>query len=251
MGAVLSSRGKITGAYKVSILLYILVLLILIFAPVNDTLGIIPKYEPVTVSDPSSSSPPEHSPLSLPQSPPSPLRQRHLPPDWKRFFIDHLPLSWKSIELLFREASHPLDWAGNLLVHSSFKTLRLIIVQYFFVICEFGPLVVGACSILVGFISFLTLPSFLSRYTPESLVGLTVLGSSIGFLFLSAAGNWSLGDDSILHLLGTLVHQSLARILSITGLLILAFSASWHPSFQTIITSQYPMNIMGPSSSLL
>ena len=189
-GAILSSRDKFTQAYKLSILLYAVVLLILIFVPVNDTLGIIPKYEPVIVSDP---------PRLLPDDPPiflsnHPLvpRERHLPSDWYRFFIDHLPVSWRSIQLLFREASHPLDWVENLLLHSAFKTLRLIIVQYFFVISEFGPLVIGACSIMLGLISFLTLPSFLSRYTSESLVCLTVFSSSVGFLFLSAAGELSL-----------------------------------------------------------
>lgn len=73
-------------------------------------------------------------------------------------------------------------------MHTAMKALRLIIVQYFFAVCEFGPLVVGACSIMLGVISFFTLPFLLSRYTPDTLLGVTILGSSVGFMLLSAAG---------------------------------------------------------------
>jgi hypothetical protein len=44
---------------------------------------------------------------------------------------------------------------------------------------------------------------------------------------------------------GTYVDQSTARALSLIGLLFLALSASWHPSFQTMITGQYPKSVMG------
>jgi hypothetical protein len=164
----------------------------LIFLPINDTLGIIPLYEPdpasplpvamitdFITSDQTDSSPSEKQPIHRP---------RHLPSNWCQFLLQHLPFSWDTLKLLSREAKTPFDWVDNLLLHSSIKVFRLIGVQYFFVVCEFSPVVVGVCAIFLGFISFLTLPRFLSRYTPESLVFISTLGTITAFTALSVAG---------------------------------------------------------------
>lgn len=188
VGAGFSSKNLLAAAFKLAIILYCVVLLMLIFIPLNDTLGIIPKYGLISNLDTGTPSPISNPNLTsaLPLIPP--FNQRHFPPDCYMFFLEHLPISWDTIKLLCKETSRPLDWVGNLLMHTAFKALRLIIMQYFFVVCDFPPLIVGACSILLGVISFFTLPFFLSRYTPETLLGLTALGSSVGFLLLSAAG---------------------------------------------------------------
>lgn len=115
-------------------------------------------------------------------------QKRHLPPNWMTFFIQHLPFSWQTISLLSKQAKVPQDWINNFLVQSAMKIIRLIILQYFFVVCNFGPLIVALFSIFIGFVAFLTLPIFLSRYTPDTLIFAAVLGSSIGLLSLSLAG---------------------------------------------------------------
>jgi hypothetical protein len=203
LGAAFSSKDKMSGAFKVAFLLNILVLLMLLLVPIDDTLGIIsPSYSPsaplpspdatvIPTSESDHQSINDHAAVQQP----SLGNPRHLPRDMAQFLAEHLPLSWKTIELC-RGTRQPWDWVGNLLVHSSIKTLRLLIVQYLFVICDFGPLVVGGCSIFLGLISFVTLPLLLSRYTSESLIGITLLGSSIGFLLLSAAGPLSLDLSS-------------------------------------------------------
>lgn len=197
IGAILSSRGNFEEAYKASILFYSISLFGLIFFPIEDTLGIIPRYEPtsspgavVQTSLPDLVNPNIHDHHESIESIMSPRRpkKRHLPTNWCSFFIQHLPFSWQTISLLSKEAKIPQDWLNNFLVQSAMKIIRLLLVQYLFVICDFGPLIVAGCAVFVGFVAFLTLPLFLSRFTPASLITASVFLSSLGLLLLSIAG---------------------------------------------------------------
>jgi hypothetical protein len=159
LGAVISTLLHPSVPFLISPFIFASCVLLLLFIPVDDTLGI--KSE---------------------------TRTRQLP-DWGEFFISHFPVSHGSVNLVMA-ATRPLDWLTNLLMHCCTSLASMILIQYCLAVIGWSALRATASVLSVGLCLGIFAPILTHRYDPLSLafytMGMFTLG--LGFLAMSGSG---------------------------------------------------------------
>jgi MFS family permease len=238
MGAVLSARVGPAFPFRLAILFALIVIVLLLVLPVDDTRGIKSGVGPEPLpSDPSSTSPPDpQSPIASVGGAPIERQtsKRALPEDLKAFVIHYFPISLGAYKQILK-AEHPLDWLTNFLLHTTTGILNLILIQYSLSVLGFSAIETAALALAIGLGLGIFSPLFLHRYSPVPLATYTMCIFTLGVLIIAIAGT---GISS-------------ASVLGLIGVIVCSCGTPFVPALQANILRQYSKEEQGEVSGML
>ena len=212
LGAVLAKYVSPGFPFVISPFLSLTCTFLLVFMPVEDTLGV--------------------------QKDPSNLfyltSTRSLPLNWKHYLISHFPVSFGGFDII-KKAKHPFDWLTNFLMHITTSIMVMIFIQYLFVIFHWSAPFASGAILFVGLCLGLFAPILLHRYNPIPLAFYAMSFYTLGSTLLSIAGTGLQNAEG----------------LGIIAIICLGFGISWVPALQSNLTSQYSSDVQGNFPLLL
>jgi MFS family permease len=209
VGVALSLLISIVFPYYVSALLVPLCIILLIFIPIDDTLGTVLS-------------------RGMDDGVIAFTKTRGLPKNIRGFIVQHSPFSTATLRLILK-ANRPLLWISYFLLQTSLSTLFFIFVQYTFVAFRwtgFAPAIgILYCGTTVAIYSAI----FPSKYHGVALTFYSSVLFFIGLLLLSIAGTaawWS-------------------KYFAYPALLVVPMAGPWIPALESILTHEYPPECKG------
>lgn len=210
LGAIIATLTDPTVPFIVSPFVSALCVLLLVVVPVDDTLG---------VKQPQGG---EHTDVRLLWG------NRGVPRDFGSFLASHFPISLGSIDIM-KKAAYPMDWMTNWLMHICSSLANMILIQYCLAVLGWTAPLAAVAVLSVGLCLGIFAPPLMHRYKPIGLAFYGMCMFSLGLALLSIAGT---GIDR-------------APVLGACGIVSIALGASWVPSLQTHLTSQYERDVQG------
>lgn len=211
-GAVVADEGLQQFPLKLAMIMGLIVILVLTFLPVDDTLGSKTDLSEKFII----------------------FGRRSVPVNFKKYMLEHFPISLSSIKLI-KEARFPYDWLTNFLMHSTSGVVNLIFIQYCLAVFDWTAVQAAGGVLTIGLCLGVLAPTFMHRYDPLPLAFYTMGSFTVGLGLLSIAGS------GIVH----------GEYIAIAGIMFLALGTSWVPSLQTNLLSQYGATVQGSVSGLL
>jgi MFS family permease len=213
-GALIAQRGY-ELPLKLAMCGGFICLILLLFLPVDDTLGI------KSTSVPSVSATEEGRAMSCCSS-----NRRHLPSSWKSYLWSNFPVNSHAYELIL-QAKYPLDWLTNFLMHTTSGLLNLILIQYCLAVYNWSAVLASAAVLSVGICLGLFAPILLHRFSPVPLAFYAMIFFTTGHVLLSISGTG----------------LSIAPLIGALGIICFAMGTSWVPALQTNLLSQYSADV--------
>jgi MFS family permease len=227
LGSALATHSSPTVPIRLSVLLFFLTMICIVFFPFSDTKAM--------------ESLPEQDRILLPLI----GEHRSLPSNWRHFLLTYFPIYFDTKELISsslastQEAipSFPLIWWVNFLMHCLSSLLYLIFIQYCLAIFHWSPALASGSVLFIGISLGILSPSLLHSYHPIALAFYLMISFIIGVFFLAIAGT-GLSDSSSLGF-------------GLVGVICIGLGTTWVPSLHAIILPQYPLEVQGKINGLL
>lgn len=227
LGSALATRFSPSVPLRLSILMFLLSMIFIVFFPFSDTKAV--------------ESLREEDRILLPFI----GQHRSLPSSWKHFLVTYFPIYFDTQELISsslastREAipSFPLIWLVNFLMQCLTSLLYLIFIQYCLAVFDWSPTLTSGAVLFIGVCLGILAPTLLHFYHPIGLAFYLMVCFVIGSLFLSIAG--------------TGLPRSQSLILGALGVVCTGLGSTFVPSLQGIIIPQYPPEVQGKINGLL
>lgn len=213
-GALIAKRGY-ELPLKLAMCGAFICLILLVFLPVDDTLGI--KDSSASVTPTGGSVSPRTTCCGT---------KRQLPGSWKAYLWANFPINSHAYELILK-AKYPLDWLTNFLMHTTSGLLNLILIQYCLAVYNWSAVLASAAVLSVGICLGLFAPIFLHRFSPVPLAFYAMIIFTVGHVLLSISGTG----------------MSIAPLIGVLGIICFAMGTSWVPALQTNLLSQYSADV--------